>query len=1007
MGLTIRRCAKPALRLFSLMLFFAACKPTPRHAGYRAEDALSTFTIADGFKMELVAAEPLITDPVDMEIDEDGRMYVVEMHGYPLDKSGSGKIVLLNDTDNDGRFDKRTIFKEGLVLPNSIMRWKKGVLVTDSPALLYLEDTNNDGVADVMDTVVTGFALTNPQHNANSPVYGIDNWIYIAHEGEVSTRTYQEEFGDTGRAIVFAGDTTAARLPRNANGRSIRLKPDQKKMEMLSSHCQFGHHFDAWGRLFECDNSNHIIHEVVAERYFQRNKDLAIAQSTQSLSDHLNAAEVFPITTNPDRQILTDVGVMTSACGITNYMGGMFPEPYSKATFTAEPVSNLVHADLLHDTGATFSGKRILQQKEFIASTDAWSRPVNFYVGPDGALYMLDYYRKVIESPEWMSEEAIRAGGLYDGVDKGRIYRITPSGGLSAEWMKGVQLGKASVEELVRYLGNNNYWWRINAQRLLVDRNDATAIPLLVSATRHTSPYARLHALWTLQGIGALADSNILIALKDEVAGVRENAIRIAEHHLSDSSSLLAGLLALRNDPDPKVRFQLLLTLGSVDDHAAALVRNEILFRDISDKWVQVAALSAKGSQAKPLLASVLKRYDNTNPAFGSLVERLTTMIGRSGSNAEVSQVLTASLSRNSADVPYSLNGLASGIRNRDSSIQLDQQLQKKIVDRFFAGPPDHRRAALSLLKSKLKLDSSIVKAGQEQAFAIVNDSTKPFQLRADAVEFIAVGDPSPYKSGLQELLDPREENRVQLAALRTLSKVQGTELSQLLIARWQALTPEIRTASINTFMEDSNRIALLVDALEKNKIQPTVVPFGTSVQLMQNDNESLRNRARAIFTRTEREREKVNEQYRDALKLEGDAARGREVYVKNCALCHQVRGKMGIAFGPDLGTVHNWTKEDVLANVLNPNMSIASGFDTWSVTLKSGEKVQGVIASETPAAITLRNNGQLDRTINRQEIQSIQSTNTSAMPSGLEKNIDKQQMADLLAYLRRNQDFK
>jgi putative heme-binding domain-containing protein len=239
------------------------------------------------------------------------------------------------------------------------------------------------------------------------------------------------------------------------------------------------------------------------------------------------------------------------------------------------------------------------------------------------------------------------------------------------------------------------------------------------------------------------------------------------------------------------------------------------------------------------------------------------------------------------------------------------------------------------------------------------------------------------------------------------MSRIPGTRMSAYLIEHWQTLTPEIRSASIPTFMGDSNRIALLIDALEKGKIQPTAVSFGTSVQLMQNDNEQLRSRARNIFTRTEREREKVNEQYKEALHMEGDAARGKNVYAKNCGICHQVRGRMGVSFGPDLGTVHNWTKEDVLANVLDPNMSIASGFDTWSITLKSGEKVQGIISSETPVALTLRNNGEVDKTISRQEIESIQSTNTSAMPVGLEKNITKQEMADLLAFLRRNQDFK
>ncbi len=474
--------------------------------GVSSEDALSTFTIADGFKIEMIASEPLISDPVDMEIDEYGRLYVVEMHGYPLDKSGSGKIILLSDTDGDGVMDKNTVFRQGLILPTSILRWKKGVLVTDSPNILYLEDADGDGKAERMDTVLTGFALSNPQHNLNSPIYGLDNWIYVAHEGAVTTREYKEEFGDEGSEIIFPGIAGGPQLPKNANGRSIRFLPDQKQLEMISSRCQFGHTFDEWGHLFGCNNSNQGYQEVIANRYFERNPDLLISDATQSMSDHLNAAEVFPTTTHPDRQLLTNVGVMTSASGLTAYLGDAFPAPYNKnVTFIAEPVSNLVHVDVLKDSGASFTASRILQNKEFLSSTDAWSRPVNFYVGPDGALYVLDYYRKVIESPEWMSEQAIKAGGLYDGSDKGRIYRITPKDGKPADWTKGLKLGDANSEELVEELANTNLWWRINAQRLLVDRADKKAVPALTQMAKNTnSPMGRLHALWTLESMGEL-----------------------------------------------------------------------------------------------------------------------------------------------------------------------------------------------------------------------------------------------------------------------------------------------------------------------------------------------------------------------------------------------------------------------------------------------------------------------------------------------------------------------
>jgi hypothetical protein len=213
------------------------------------KDPLSTFELEKGFKIELIAAEPLISDPVDMEIDEYGRLYVVEMHGYPLDKGGSGKIKLVSDSNADGKMDKSTVFADGLTLPNSIMRWKKGVLVTDAPYVFYFEDTNNDGRAEIKDTMLTGFALSNPQHNLNNPVLGIDNWIYLGHEGAVTTQTYKEEFGDAGTEIYYPDHPASPRLEKNASGRSVRFRPEQHLLETTSSKIVIGAAF--YGKIWE------------------------------------------------------------------------------------------------------------------------------------------------------------------------------------------------------------------------------------------------------------------------------------------------------------------------------------------------------------------------------------------------------------------------------------------------------------------------------------------------------------------------------------------------------------------------------------------------------------------------------------------------------------------------------------------------------------------------------------------------------------------------------------
>lgn len=999
--------------LISLAISLHSCKDKTSSEALDSENALATFEVPNGFKIELVAAEPLISDPVDMEIDEYGNLYVVEMHGYPLDKSGSGNIILLKDNNGDGQMDERLVFADNLTLPAGVTRWKKGILVTDAPYLLYLEDSDNDGKSDIRDTVLSGFALSNPQHNTNNPMYGLDNWIYVGHQGATSTREYKEEFGDEGSEIIFHGAADAEKLPKNAKGLSIRFLPDKKKIETLSYQTQFGHAFDRWGNWFGCNNSNQGYHEVIANRYFQRNKNLVISNSIQSMSDHLNAPEVFPTTIHPDRQLLTDIGVMTSGCGLTFYDGGAFPAPFDKnISFMAEPVSNLVHVDAISDKGSSFTASAILKNKEFITSTDAWSRPVNFYVGPDGALYMLDYYRRVIESPEWMSEEAVKAGGLYDGSDMGRIYRISAVGQKTAEWTKGLRLGDESSEKLVEHLSNQNSWWRTNAQRLLVDRKDPKAVQALQKMVKNkNSAVGRLHALWTLEGIEKLSTSEIEEALHDPEAGIRINAIKLAELHLNDSPDLIKGLLALKNDDNPKVRLQLLLTLGYDLSDESAKVRNKLLFQDIDDKWIQIASLTAPASQTESILKEVLTNYKADIPAYSSLVQRLATMIANGGDLNTIKKLLNRSLNNTSgSELQWQgamLEGLAIGLESLKSkspeALNAFRQNQNQLIRTFFGHPSETvRKGSLDILRVIELVSSPETRNAINKSGLIMSDRSLSDLKRTEAIQFLALADPAPFSTSIKNLIVPQEQPMIQLAALKTLSKIPGTLVSEYVLQKWALLTPEIRDAAIGTFLGNNERINLLLNAIEKNQVRASSVSFGRSVQLMQNKDDDLRKRARILFTKNEEDGKKVTKAYQEALVLKGNATNGQNVYLQNCAICHQMRGKMGIELGPDLGTIHNWTAEIIMANILDPNISISSGYDLWNVELKNGESHQGIISSETDAAITLKNYGKLEKTINRQDIKAIKSMEISAMPIGLEKKINKQEMADLLAFLRK-----
>ena len=315
--------------LLGVLLTTAAsvgCGPTG--PPYSASDALATFEIEPGFQIELFAHEPDITDPVAMEFDEYGRIYVVESPGYPLETGEKlGRVKLLEDTDGDGLPDRSTLFADQLTMPTGVMRWKNGILVTDAPNIWYFEDTDQDGRADERRVVLTGFAFTNPQHTVNTPLYGLDNWIYIAQERPIDAKVFVEKFGDRGTPIRFPDREDLPGV--DPQERNLRFRPDTYELEVLSGVSQFGQTFDAWGRHFGVENPITGRHEVIAARYLERNPDLPVSSVMQELSEDRQVAFITERPESPRESWgfggSEGFGRLTSACGITCYLGGAFP----------------------------------------------------------------------------------------------------------------------------------------------------------------------------------------------------------------------------------------------------------------------------------------------------------------------------------------------------------------------------------------------------------------------------------------------------------------------------------------------------------------------------------------------------------------------------------------------------------------------------------------------------------------------------------------------------------
>lgn len=973
---------------------------------YTPEQSMAMLQLEPGFRVELVAAEPDVQSPVAMDIDEDGRIFVVEMPGYPLDVSPSGRVKLLEDTDGDGRVDRSTVFADNLRLPSGVMRYKRGILVTSPPDLIYFEDVNGDGKADVREVVITGFAKTNPQHAVNHPVYGLDNWIYLAHSGGSQPVIYADLFGDQGKDLTFPGRPEIKGL--DSRGRGVRLKPDAFKIEGLSSRTQYGNAFDAYGHFFAHNNSIHQRHEVIAARYLERNPHLLLPSAMAEISDHGNN-NIMPITHGARFDLLTEAGQFTSACALTVYTGGAFPEGYEGTTFIAEPVHNLVHRDVLRPKGSTFVASRARQDMEFLASRDAWFRPVNFYIGPDGALYLIDYYRPYIEHPEWASSDLQKNPEvLSTGKDRGRIYRIAAATAPPTGTAPCPRLSSASDADLVAALAHRNVWWRRTAQRLLVTGKRRDAAPALAAmAASRPSALARLHALWTLEGLDRLEPAHVLPALTDPEPGLRENAIVLAERWI-DRPEMASALLAMVDDRDARVRFQLLATLGSLDTPASHAAQERLLLAGLEDEWVQVAALSASSDRA---VAYFDRALQPGSPFASAETEGRARFFDRLGGVIAARQ-RPAELTRAIAVVtdPAApagdwwraalLEGVARGVSGSGDRRRLADS-QATLLALATGDQPRLRRAAVTLLGvSGIDADASSAAPALARAAEVAGTTTAEAEARVDAIALLAIANPARYRPVFEAVLTSTEPEAVQIAGVNAIGRGYTDTTPAFLLGKWPTLTGPVRTATATVVLSRPEGSRAMLAALKSGTVKVWMLNFWHKRSLIMHRNEQIRAEARTVLEESPEARAARMSRYAAALGGRGQAARGAEVFKTNCAMCHQVDGKDGVEIGPDLSTIRHRPMPVLLADILEPNRSIAQHYETYQVERSSGDLLVGVIGEQSPTSITFRQGPGVSTTVKRSEIKSMSVVPQSIMPESFDQQITPDDMAHLLVFL-------
>ncbi len=972
--------------------------PLPSVAATPPEKAVETIQLQNGFRAELIAAEPLVTDPVAIAYDENGLAYVAEMNDYPYTDAADdkpwaeqpsapiGRIRLLKDTDGDGIYDRSYIFADKLSWPAGLVCYKGGIYVAATPDLLYLKDTDGDHKADIKRVVFTGFRKYNVQAVMNGLQWGLDNRIYAAGSSN-------------GGSIIEAEHPGKPSILRRAD---FRFEPGNEHFEEIAGGARFGNSFNDWGDRFLCNIRNPVQHVLFPSKYLKRNPYLPLSSLLYDVANSGDSVKVYRISPPESWRVISaermsnavspkpfdstqPTGYITSSSGVTIYRGAAYPREFLGNAFVGEVASNLVLRYQLLDQGVSYRGVNPYEKKEFMASTDNWFRPVNYANAPDGTLHVLDMYRETIEHP-WSLPDDLKARlDLTSGRNRGRIYRLIPPH-YPPDFVKPPhpQLGKATTAQLVRTLENKNGWWRETAQRLLFERQDKNAIaPLKKLLQNSTFPLARLHALWTLHGMNALQIEQIILALQDENPRVRIHAVRLAEPLLATEKSLVDLLLQNASNDEMKLRYQVALSLGEVRSTKVTKTLTRIIKRDGKDQWMRAAVLSSLEGVEADFLSRLLEDTQYSCSETGLSVA------------GEVAYVLAAR--KETAKIVALLDQLARPVWDS----QQGKRLRQHLVSQTGNGLKRSHSSLIAIASSSDSAGTKLLEKIIKQAIETAKDPAARESDRLYAIRLISYTNFETTREHLVPLIDPRSPDEIQVAAVDALTTFPDKDVATILLDQYSSFTPTIRTLVVQKLLRRTDWLNLLFDAMLEGKVSPSQISLVRQTIYRKSSNPKIREKANRLFKQSRPgERKEVVQRYIEAIKAPGDPSRGEAVFKKNCANCHQA-GKLGVEVGPHLSTVKSRSIPEMIVNILDPNREISPNFFTYVVVTESGLTHTGIVASETSTNITLRAAEKKETVIFRAEIDSIQNANQSLMPVGLEKEISPDQMADLIAFIK------
>ncbi len=998
-------------------------KPDDAPQPLSPEAAAKSFKLPAGLRMVLVASEPLVREPSGVCWDEQGRLFVCELHGYNLDgqidvdelnktgkldkvvrrffvpehieeaaKAGTfGTVKRLIDTDGDGRMDKADVWADRLPACFGICPARGGIIVVCAPDIVFLGDRDGDGKAEVREVLFTGFPTGVLDRRMGTPQWGLDDWIYVgrAHGDAMITGPHLKK---------------PVPLPNS----DFRIKPDGSAIEPVSGAVSgLGHTFTESGDRF-VSSVGWPAHFVVPLPWHSLARNPYVA--TPPLT-----AQVFP-----DRRVYptskahpwrtkraedpgfskfyTDGwgiaesapnGYFTSCCGPLVYQDSVLPSLRGQL-LACEPAQNLIHRSVITRDGLRLMLSRAKGEEtsEFLASTDSWFHPIALTHGPDGCVWVTDFYREIIEDYSAIPRYLQQQYGVTNGKDHGRIWRLTQSRGSLREptFVRGANndnMSRLNAADLAREVGSALFWRRQTARRLLTERKLTESAPILITLAREAKESATvINALHTLDALGKLKPELLEAMLAHTDGGVRRQALQLAERRFAEQPGLLTAALRSADDSEAIVRLQLALSLGASRDVRVLRSLARLARQSGDDPWMTTAILSALAGRGGEMLVELLRSQSELQQAQ-RLLEPLCAAIAARRHEQELGAALVriATVEDQTTQVTC-LRGIRSSF-NSASAVSLGEDARQAVKRLTTSDSADVRSLTLLLVRL-MKLETPAEhEARLAQSKKVLSDAT----LNADA----------------------------RLAAINELTAEDDGSIAPALMTALSSATPRLHEAMLNAVFSRRDRIPALLDALEQKSVAPTALSAVQRSLLLENKDDAIRTRAGKLLTATNSAGLEAFPRFAAALNEPRDLARGQQVFREVCGKCHQAHGLgVTIPVGPDLSSEFQRAEETLIRDVLAPSEVISPGYMTFTVATKSGQVFSGLLASESPTSLTLKQPPKIGaesqstegtlQVILRNEIDELRTSAVSLMPEDLVKTLKPQDLADVIAWLRQPQ---